>query len=77
MSAIVVAQVMDIWPSVSSFVFVPHDEQEYNQVVAFLDELIDEIGEDEDHPLASLMELLGILIEKYESEHIPEPIAEP
>jgi HTH-type transcriptional regulator/antitoxin HigA len=37
-----------------------------------LDDLIDEVGEDEDHPLASLMEVLSVLIEKYEDEHIPE-----
>ncbi len=37
-----------------------------------LDELVDHVGEDENHPLASLMELLGVLIEKYEDEHVPE-----
>lgn len=40
--------------------------------MAFLDELIDIVQEDENHPLASLMELVGTLIEKYESEHVPE-----
>ena len=29
-------------------------------------------NEDEDHPLASLMEVIGVLIEKYEDEHVPE-----
>jgi HTH-type transcriptional regulator/antitoxin HigA len=37
-----------------------------------LDNLIDVVGEDEDHPLASLMEVIGVLIEKYEDEHVPE-----
>jgi HTH-type transcriptional regulator/antitoxin HigA len=37
-----------------------------------LDNLIDEIGENENHPLASLMEMLGILIENYEQENVPE-----
>ena len=63
------------WPLISSIIVVPHTEAEYDQVVALLDELIDEVGEDEDHPLASLMELLGTLIEKYEAEHVPELIA--
>ena len=36
------------------------------------DNLIDEIGENENHPLASLMEILGILIENYEQENVPE-----
>jgi HTH-type transcriptional regulator/antitoxin HigA len=37
-----------------------------------LDNLIDEIGENENHPLASLMEILGILIENYEQENVPQ-----
>jgi HTH-type transcriptional regulator/antitoxin HigA len=37
-----------------------------------LDNLIDEIGENENHPLASLMEILGILIENYEQENFPQ-----
>ena len=74
MSNQVVEQVMQVWPLISSFIVVPHTEAEYDQVVALLDELIDEVGEDEDHPLAALMELLGTLIEKYEAEHVPELI---
>ena len=53
-------------------VFVPHAENEYQRLVAVLDDLIDVVGEDENHPLASLMEVIGVLIEKYEAEHIPE-----
>jgi HTH-type transcriptional regulator/antitoxin HigA len=45
---------------------------EYNRLVDVLDQLIDQVGEDETHPLASLMEVIGILIEKYEDEHVPE-----
>jgi HTH-type transcriptional regulator/antitoxin HigA len=62
------------WPKLSSVVFVPHTEQEYAQLVTLLDALIDEVGEDETHPLASLMDLLGTLIEKYEAEYVPELI---
>ena len=29
-------------------------------------------GEDEAHPLASLMDIVGTLIEKYENEYVPE-----
>jgi len=60
------------WATVSKILYVPHNEREYQDVVHLLDNLIDTIGEDESHPLASLMEILGILIEKYEDEHIPE-----
>ena len=60
------------WVELAKTIFVPHGESEYRQLVAFLDGLIDEVGEDETHPLASLMELVGVLIERYEDEHVPE-----
>jgi HTH-type transcriptional regulator / antitoxin HigA len=62
----------DAWSSLAGTVFVPHTEEEYRRLVALLDDLIDEIGEDESHPLASLMEIIGVLIEKYEDEYVPE-----
>ncbi|OLE51455.1 MAG: hypothetical protein AUG51_23470 [Acidobacteria bacterium 13_1_20CM_3_53_8] len=62
----------DAWASLAGTVFVPHTEEEYQRLVSLLDGLIDEIGEDESHPLASLMEIVGVLIEKYEDEHVPE-----
>ena len=62
----------DVWPMLASVVFVPHAESEYQQLVDLLDDLIDVVGENENHPLASLMEVIGVLIEKYEDEHVPE-----
>ncbi len=60
------------WPEIAQAVFVPHTEAEYQQLVSLLDELVDEVGNDESHPLASLMEVIGLLIEKYEDDHVPE-----
>lgn len=64
--------VQDVWPVLAPVVFVPHAESEYQRLVAVLDILIDIVGEDENHPLASLMDVVGVLIEKYEDEHVPE-----
>ncbi|MEW5766654.1 MAG: hypothetical protein AB1797_03380 [bacterium] len=61
-----------VWPTLSPVVFAPHTESEYQRLVALLDALIDVVGEDENHPLSSLMEVIGVLIEKYEDEHVPE-----
>jgi hypothetical protein len=66
-----------IWPMLAPVVFVPHSEPEYQRFVALLDTLIDVVGEDENHPLASLMEVIGVLIEKYEDDHVPELTAKP
>ncbi|MBW4612782.1 MAG: hypothetical protein KME21_05780 [Desmonostoc vinosum HA7617-LM4] len=59
------------WSSIAENVFVPHTEEEYERLVEMLDYLIDQVGEDESHPLASLMEVIGVLIEKYEDEYVP------
>ena len=60
------------WKNISDTVFVPHNETEYNRLIAMLDNLIDEVGEDETHPLASLMDVLSALIENYENDNVPE-----
>lgn len=64
--------VQDTWPKLAPVVFVPHVDSEYWQLVSILDDLIDVVGEDENHPLASLMDVIGVLVEKYEDEHVPE-----
>jgi len=61
-----------VWPALAPLVFVPHTESEYQRLVRLLDALIDIVGEDESHPLASLIEVIGVLIEKYEDEQVPE-----
>ena len=67
-----IEQATSHWTEVSKILYFPHTEKEYEEAVHLLDNLIDTIGEDETHPLASLMEVLGVLIEKYEDEHVPE-----
>ncbi|MDE2888523.1 MAG: hypothetical protein OXR72_09915 [Gemmatimonadota bacterium] len=62
----------DVWPKLTPAVFVPHAHSEYQRLVTVLDDLIDVVGEDDSHPLASLMEFIGVLIEKYEDENVPE-----
>jgi len=65
-------QVAKAWPPVSRTVRVPRTEADYQELVELLDQLTDKVGEDENHPLASLMDVLGVLIEKFEDEHVPE-----
>ncbi|MBD1211289.1 MAG: hypothetical protein H9534_00750 [Dolichospermum circinale Clear-D4] len=72
MQSLNLEQTINAWSSIAENVFVPHTEQEYEHLVDILDSLIDQVGEDENHPLASLMEVIGVLIENYENEHIPE-----
>jgi HTH-type transcriptional regulator / antitoxin HigA len=76
MEIIDIEKAVDAWAPLAGTIFVPHTEEEYNRIVGLLDELIDEVGENESHPLASMMEILGVLIEHYENAHVPELTSE-
>lgn len=45
-------------------------ERDYQKAVALLDRLLDEIGENQHHPLFGFLEVLGTLVESYESDHV-------
>jgi HTH-type transcriptional regulator / antitoxin HigA len=62
-------QVEKVWPLISNVLSIPRNQDELIDLSNILDELIDEIGNSENHKLASLMEIIGLLIEKYEDEH--------
>lgn len=52
-------------------------KKDYTQATDILDAILDEIGEDEKHPLAELADALSIFVEKYEAEHVRIPHAKP
>ena len=52
--------------------FAALTEADYEQLDAVLKELIYTVGDDEKHPLAPLMDFIGVLITKYEDEHFPK-----
>lgn len=66
-------QMMENFKQTTRFIFVPTNEEEYERLRSILDEVTDTVRDDEDHPLASMMEVLGVLIETYENENIAEP----
>ena len=72
MSITELENVKKAWPPISRAVRVPRNEGDYQELVQLLDRVTDKVGEDENHPLASLMDVLGVLIEKYEDEHVAE-----
>ena len=65
-------EIAKVWPDIQPIFSVPHNEKDYNKLVNLLDSLIDEVGDNENHPLTSLMETIGSLIETYESQHVNE-----
>lgn len=54
-------------------IFSIRNEKEYNQAIQRLEQLLDEVGTNEFHPLYELLDTLGTLIHKYEEENYPIP----
>ncbi len=52
-------------------------ENDYAQVRATIDALLDEIGDDENHPLADVLDYLADQVKAYEDENFQIPEAEP
>ncbi len=71
------ADTIKVWPVVSKVLSTFETEQQYNKAVGWLDELIDEAGENEAPLIESLIDTLGTLIKDYEDRNIPEPEADP
>lgn len=70
-------RVRNIWPEVKDLLSVPHSDKQYKKLLKALDELIDEVGNNERHPLAPLMETVGNLIEEYEKDNFESIDADP
>jgi HTH-type transcriptional regulator/antitoxin HigA len=60
------------WATIAPILSI-RNEREYNRAVKRLNALIDEIGNDERHPLYSLLDTLGTVIHAYEETHQPMP----
>ena len=52
-------------------------KKEYERAVGLLDAILDEIGEDEKHPMAELADAISVFVERYEAEHSPIPAGKP
>lgn len=65
-------QIQTHWLNIAPLLTI-RNEREYNAAVKRMNELLDEIGTNEKHPLYSLLDTLGTLIDSYEEEHYPIP----
>ncbi len=67
-------QIQTHWTNIAPLLTI-RNEREYNTAVKHLNELLDEIGTNEKHPLYSLLDTLATLIHAYEEEHYPIPVS--
>jgi HTH-type transcriptional regulator/antitoxin HigA len=54
-----------------------HSEADYDRMVTMMNAMLDAAGDDEDHPLSSLLELASDLVSRYEQQHHPIEAASP
>ena len=60
------------WSAVRPILAI-HTEEDYDRAVSYLNELVDEVGTDEAHPLYDLLDTLGTLLHSYEEAHYTLP----
>src|SRR5437867_4480135 len=60
------------WGAISHILSI-RSEHDYDLAVEHLNDLLDEVGTDEGHPLYTLLDTLGTLIRAYEEQHHPLP----
>jgi HTH-type transcriptional regulator/antitoxin HigA len=69
---LVTDQLKTNWANISPLLTI-RNEKEYGAAVKHLNELLDEIGSNEKHPLYTLLDTLGTLVHAYEEKHYPIP----
>lgn len=78
-TAIIKEDIAPAWTSLqSAFPIYPiRNEAHYEKMLALMNALLDEVGDNESHTLANLLDLVGQLIKDYENEHHEIPHAAP
>lgn len=62
------------WAAISPLLTI-HNEQEYDRAIERLNQLLDEVGTNEQHPLYELLDTLATVIYAYEEQHHSLPAA--
>ena len=70
--SVITSEMQAHWRSLQPL-FLIRDEAEYDEAIATLNALLDEVGNDEQHPLSELLNVLGTVIHAYEEKHYPIP----
>ncbi len=62
------AELQSHWEALQPLLCI-RDDVEYDRAVDHLNNLLDEIGENEAHPLYGLLDTLGTVLHAYEEQH--------
>ncbi len=70
-----VAEIQNHWAAIQPILTI-RDEIDYDRAVTTLNDMLDKIGTDAQHPLYDLLDTLGTIITAYEADHVAMPRAE-
>lgn len=69
-----VEETREHWQAIGPLLTIRSDE-EYAVAIERVNALVDEIGDEEEHPLYGLLDTLGTLLHAYEEQQVPIPEA--
>src|SRR5579862_1434596 len=68
---------IECWNQLFPYAHIPRNEDEYENLLCFVDELMELSRQKKDERIAILLKLVAKNIEEYESRHYPTPVATP
>lgn len=71
--SILIKRAAEHWEFVSPLLRKPKSEDDYDMLAQALDDLLEMTGDDESHPLMSLVDIIGDWIEEWDHKHHPMP----
>lgn len=69
------AEAIKYWDHIAPIAAYPRNTKEFQKLVSELDELLEIVGDNEQHKLMGLVDLLSNLISSYEEKHYNMPLA--
>lgn len=71
---IMIQNIQPHWQAIRPYMTI-NNEQDYDRLVEQLNDLIDEVGTDETHPMYEFLDTLGTILHAYEETHYTIPQA--
>lgn len=69
-----IQEIQSHWTAIRPYLTI-QNEDDYDRLVAQMNDLIDEVGENEAHPLYEFLDTLGTVLHAYEEIHFQIPTA--
>lgn len=62
------------WKAIQPFITI-HDDEDYDRLILQMNDLVDQVGTNEDHPMYEFLDTMGTILHVYEEKHYLLPKA--